>query len=232
MAKRFTDTEKWKKVWFRNLRPKFKCFWQYVTDNCNHAGIWEVDFNLASYLIGTKLDEEEIRQEFKKQFVELEGGKRWFVKDFVEFQYGCLNPSNNAHKSVLSILEKSGVGEGLVCPSLGALDMDKDTDKDMDKDKYTSEDLELSTLLLERIRDNVPTFKQPDLAKWSDHVRLMRDRDERTPEQIRFLIEWCQKDSFWKANILSTKKLREKFDTLVAHAKRGSLLKVTGRGLA
>ena len=48
----------------------------------------------------------------------------------------------------------------------------------------------------------------------------MRRIDKRTEEQIRYLIEWCQQDSFWQGNILSTKKLREKFDTLVAQVKR------------
>ena len=47
MAKRFTDTDKWKKKWFRELKPISKCFWSYLLDNCNHAGIWEVDISLA-----------------------------------------------------------------------------------------------------------------------------------------------------------------------------------------
>ena len=38
--------------------------------------------------------------------------------------------------------------------------------------------------------------------------------DKRTPEEIEEVIRWCQNDSFWQANILSTKKLREKFDQL------------------
>ena len=86
--------------------------------------------------------------------------------------------------------------------------------------KYTEEDLELSKLLLEKIQANTPTFKEPNLDNWADHIRLMRETDNRTPKQIRFLIEWCQQDNFWQANILSTSKLREKFDTLVAQVKR------------
>ena len=50
----------------------------------------------------------------------------------------------------------------------------------------------------------------------------MRRIDKRTPEQIEFTIKWCQQDSFWQANILSTKKLRDKFDTLVAQIKRNN----------
>jgi hypothetical protein len=86
--------------------------------------------------------------------------------------------------------------------------------------KFTQQDLELSELLLSLIQNNNPTFKKPDLDSWAEQVRLMRERDNRTYEQIEFMVKWCQKDTFWQANILSTRKLREKFDTLVAQAKR------------
>ena len=38
--------------------------------------------------------------------------------------------------------------------------------------------------------------------------------DRRTPEEISALIQWSQRDNFWKSNILSMGKLREKFDQL------------------
>lgn len=91
--------------------------------------------------------------------------------------------------------------------------------------KFSNEDLELAQLLVERITANTPTFKAPNVPQWAEQVRLMRERDSRTIEQIRFLIDWCQKDHFWQANILSTKKLREKFDVLVAQVKRSKTSK-------
>ena len=113
------------------------------------------------------------------------------------------------------------------------IDQDRlDKDKTATKVAYNEEDLELSKLLLEKIRGNTPTFKEPNIEKWADHVRLMRERDERTPEQIKFIIEWCQKDNFWQANILSTEKLRAKFDTLVSQTKRSiNITKTKSRGL-
>jgi len=42
----------------------------------------------------------------------------------------------------------------------------------------------------------------------------MLDRDGRTEEHVRAVIDWCQDDTFWKANILSMPKLREQFDRL------------------
>lgn len=94
--------------------------------------------------------------------------------------------------------------------------------------KYISEqsshvekiDVELSNLLLSEIQINLPTFKKPNINSWAQQISRMRRLDKRTPEQIEFVIRWSQKDTFWQSNILSTKKLREKFDQLVGQIKR------------
>ncbi len=152
MAKRFTDSEKWKKPWFRKLKPLYKAFWEYLRDNCDHAGIWQVDFELAAYCIGEDVDQAEAMQLFEKQFIPFAGGKRWLIIDFVEYQYGGLVANNNAHISVINILKKNGVWElfvdrnknqpenpapceGLASPSQGYQDKDKDKVKDQDKDQ-------------------------------------------------------------------------------------------------
>ncbi|WP_256243594.1 Replication protein O [Bacillus sp. V3B] len=80
---------------------------------------------------------------------------------------------------------------------------------------------QLSLRLLHNIRKNNEAFKEPDLQKWSNDIRLMMDRDNRTKEQIAYLIDWCQQDSFWKSNILSPAKLRKQFDQLVIKAEKG-----------
>jgi len=81
-------------------------------------------------------------------------------------------------------------------------------------------DIDLSRLLSDKIKENLTSFKEPNITSWARDIEKMRRIDKRTPEQIKFVIEWCQKNKFWQANILSTKKLREKFDTLVAQIKR------------
>ena len=43
---------------------------------------------------------------------------------------------------------------------------------------------------------------------------LRGDGRDRTPEQIRTTLAWVRADSFWKSNVLSPEKLREKWDTL------------------
>jgi hypothetical protein len=77
-----------------------------------------------------------------------------------------------------------------------------------------SQELELSTLLKNLILQNNPKAKPPNLQKWAKQIDLMLRVDKRTPEEIEQVIRLSQQDTFWRQNILSTEKLREKFDQL------------------
>jgi hypothetical protein len=79
-------------------------------------------------------------------------------------------------------------------------------------------EMKLSKYLFQLMRENNPEAKEPNFQSWSNEVRLMIERDSRKPEQIKNMIDWCQADSFWKGNILSTKKLRDKYDQLKVRA--------------
>lgn len=50
--------------------------------------------------------------------------------------------------------------------------------------------------------------------KWRNEARLMLDRDQRDPHEIRAVIDWCAADPFWSANIHSVPTLRAKYDRL------------------
>jgi len=54
---------------------------------------------------------------------------------------------------------------------------------------------------------------------WIDDIRLLIETDEKTEEQCRLVWKFLSTNNFWKSNILSTKKLREKFDTLLIQLK-------------
>jgi uncharacterized protein YdaU (DUF1376 family) len=77
-------------------------------------------------------------------------------------------------------------------------------------------------LLWDLIRERKPDHKAPDLKAWAKDVDLMIRVDKRTPEKIEAVIRWCQKDSFWQNNILSTAKLRKQFDALDLKRLSGS----------
>jgi hypothetical protein len=89
--------------------------------------------------------------------------------------------------------------------------------------KRFSEDsipFQLADRLLKRIQENHPKFKNPNLQKWAAIVDLMIRRDQRDPINIEKMTDWCQADSFWQSNILSTQKLRDKFDQLFMQMNR------------
>jgi len=148
MAKRFTDTEKWKRDWFLGLTPTEKVFWSYLCDTCSPAGIWAVSWRSAEFHVGAKLDRAKIEKTFSKQIVLLDSGRKWFIVDFITFQYKHLNANNPAHKGAIEELQRYSLlandlsillpintlevpTEELQSPSLGA--KDKDTIKGMDK---------------------------------------------------------------------------------------------------
>jgi len=80
----------------------------------------------------------------------------------------------------------------------------------------SSTELRLASLLLEEIQKNKSSIKEPNLQSWAKAVDLMVRRDGRTPERIEEVIRWCQSDTFWWKNVLSTLKLRKQFDRLEA----------------
>lgn len=90
------------------------------------------------------------------------------------------------------------------------------------KNAYLPEAYILADYLLQRIRQNNPGHKQPNLNAWARHIDLMIRKDKREPTEIRAVIEFCQADHFWKANILSTDKLRVRYDQLNIRRKENA----------
>ena len=101
MAKRFTDTDKWKKGFMRSLPAKYKLLWLYMLDDCNHAGVWETDFEVASIRIGSKISEKDAAKVFARN--------KWFIPKFIDFQYGTLNENSRPHQAVIKLLDKYDV---------------------------------------------------------------------------------------------------------------------------
>lgn len=91
------------------------------------------------------------------------------------------------------------------------------------KKKFAEDSVEykLAMRLFTKIKQNNPDHKDltdSQKQRWADHIRLMIQRDKRSPKQIKNMIDWCQADSFWKQNILSTAKLRKQYDTMAPKA--------------
>ena len=126
-------------------------------------------------------------------------------------------------QSALQGAQQSAMQNGDVCNA------EREREREKEREIVTSEDVtpprpdveQLCRHLQERIVAN--GSKRPNVTKkWRDSARLMLDTDGRTAEQIAYLIDWSQNDEFWKGNILSMPKLREKFDTLRMQSQRTS----------
>ena len=150
MAKRFTDTDKWKDEWYLDLPNDYKIVWQYLLDNCDHAGIYKRNIKQLNFSCNTNITEADLLNVFQKRLTVVADDK-WIINKFCSFQYGdnfLNNKRNKAIDSAINILNNLDLikdnGKGYLTLSLplskGYLtpkdkDQDKGQDKDMDKDK-------------------------------------------------------------------------------------------------
>ena len=109
MAKRFTDTDKWKKAWFRTLDMKHKIAWLFLCDNCDHAGIWDVDMDLFQFQSGVKMTLEELVDGFQGKVRLFDDNTKLWLLPFFEFQYSSSKEGFKAKLSAISILQKHGL---------------------------------------------------------------------------------------------------------------------------
>lgn len=112
--KRFTDTEKWQ-GWFRNLKPVYKCLWFFIHNNCDIAGVWKIDRELAEFQIGVKINWEEAKNLLGDKIYAFNDGRNWLILDFINLQNGnSLNPKSPPHKKIIDLLTHYGIHDKIV----------------------------------------------------------------------------------------------------------------------
>ena len=146
MAKRFCDTDLWQKEWFQELSLKHKVLLKYIFENCDCAGVWNINFRLASFVIGESVSLEDIQyiNSIKKQF-EILDNKNIFVLDFIDFQYGRLSENCKPHKSVIEKLKKYNLFERVLKGYPKGLETLEEKEQEQYKEK--EEDISSSLLL-------------------------------------------------------------------------------------
>jgi|TARA_R100000458_G_scaffold56698_1_gene61900 hypothetical protein len=149
MAKRFLDSSLFEKRWFRKLPSNIKLFYFYMLTKCDHAGMYDVDLELAEFQIGMEIDKDNILK-YIGEHIEIIKDDKWFIKKFPEFQYGVLNPKVKAHASVIKILEKNNCLKGFS----NSLQRVQDKDKDKVKNKKKENKVELHEILDLKQDDN------------------------------------------------------------------------------
>lgn len=134
MPKRITDTEKWKKPFIKSLPVEYKLFYLYLLDDCDHAGIWHIDIEVAEIRLGVKLSLQKARGFFAERIVEFDSGTKWFIPDFISFQYGALDEKNKMYKPVSLLLNKYNL-MGHISPIYGGKEKVKEKEQDNEKVK-------------------------------------------------------------------------------------------------
>lgn len=195
MSKRFTETTKWADPWYRGLTPKLKSFWQYCLDNCDHAGVWPVDFDLASFCIGEKVTKKEVLESFSTRVVFF-GSDKMLVVKFISFQYGTLSPDCKMHRPVFASLSKNRLNydnlKGIDTLSIG-FDTLQDKNKDQDKDQDQEKDSE--TKKTEEPPPGFysdPIFQNPEFREaWDGWVEARR-KARKTPTERAMRLNLAQ----------------------------------------
>jgi hypothetical protein len=139
--------------------------------------------------------------------------KRWYKQ--TKFPKPSERPLNDSPKVVESAPDEP---DGVVEPE--RIGEDRSGEEGIGESEIEIPDAPLSDLLASLVAEN--TGKAPTISKaWIDAERLMLGKDGRGPEEAERLIRWTARDEFWRANVLSMPKFREKYDQLLLTAKRG-----------
>lgn len=90
-----------------------------------------------------------------------------------------------------------------------------------DDPKYASDSFEMQCVeaLIKSCLETYTGSKVPesrkDKEKWADEIERMKRIDKRTEEEIQSALEYAITSPFWKSNIRSAGKFREKFEILI-----------------
>jgi len=193
MAKRFTDSEKWNDPWFCELNSNDKLFWIYIIDNCDHAGIWKVNWPLVKFHIKDFVFNKQV---FNGRIKEL-SSDTWFISKFIDFQYGELNEINRAHLSVINILKKEGAYKGLIRGLQGRKDKDMDMDMDKDKDNTVAKEKFLEFVYLTRQEfdklNNI--LGEPQVKEMIERLNnYIGSKGEKYKSHYHTILSWYKKD--------------------------------------
>ena len=165
MAKRFIDTEIFKDPFVRGLEAPLKTLWIYIFCDCDGAGLWPAELDVACMRLGIEVDEETIKKAFEKKIKMLDDGLTWFIPSFIRIQYNnCIKSNNKAFNQVIPKLLKYDLVDSETLTennktftvyklkegaSQGAYQAPLEKDKEEEKEKVEEKDKEEETVKVE-----------------------------------------------------------------------------------
>jgi len=201
-----------------------------LKEMCGNPVNWEKIWGKVGrcfYVKGEKLFNKRLDKEATKQKDWKEKSSKG-GKESAKVRWGDRGNNKGGYKKVKTKMKAKGnSSSSSPSSSSSSIPFPKDKPKDsLCLEKFQDEDIRLTQLLIDKMTKNNPnssilrclTPKRQEV--WIDECRKLREIDKRTSEQIEQIIIFSQNDSFWKSNILSMPKLREKFDQLWLKAKK------------
>tara|TARA_R100000781_G_scaffold94684_1_gene59000 strand:+ start:6015 stop:6968 length:954 start_codon:yes stop_codon:yes gene_type:complete len=221
MAKRFIDTKIWDKAWFRKLTTKNKLLWIYILTKCDHAGIWDADWEAAEFFIGETVSFNDLPEIIQDKMNYIQGEDQYYIPSFIEFQYGVLKENSKPHLSVIKRLNDKGLLKGidtLKSKNITPKDKDKNKDKDKvkEKDKKIREQEFKNKTLFIGLEVNDISEKQVDnfIDYWTEsneNGKKMRFEMQKTFDIKRRLVKWKDNDKEWSIKKNPIKKIESEF---------------------
>jgi len=156
MAKRLTDSDKWRDEWFSELEALDKLLWIYMLDNCDHAGYYKHARKLCNLLTGCDYSLDDIIEVFGGRVIKVKD-RALIIPKFLMYQYpNGLNSKKPVILSVVKLLEKhdciaiirESLGNGYLmvseslpnhCPTIKSKSKSKDKGKNKSKDNIKKE---------------------------------------------------------------------------------------------
>jgi hypothetical protein len=187
MSKRFTETDKWRDPWFRNLSSQAKQLWLYLLDNCDKVGLIQIDLRLASTDCGQHINETHLA-ELSSRLEDCGNGKHLIPK-FIHFQYGTLSESCKPHRSVIELVRLHGLVEN------GSVGYQYPTRTLQDKTRQDKRGVQGGKPTLEEVKLRGSTIALPDseCEKFFDYYESNGWRVGKNPMKV-----WTAALANWK----------------------------------
>jgi len=142
-CKRFTDIFKWNQVWFRELLPDQKLVFLFLVDECDSAGVWEIDLKMCEFKTGLSIESIGATIEVlihTGRITRIDTGDKLWLTKFIMFQYPKgLKEDYNPHKPIFDSITRNNLDRSKlyttepltnITPTIQGMDMDMDSDSD------------------------------------------------------------------------------------------------------
>jgi len=183
----------------------------------------ELDLNQKGIMINAILDVQFLRKHiddisFKDKILSIvwKGMKHSILKQIDGYCRANKTPYNRELFAPKADFQPSPKADFQPSPKQVQVQVQEEEQEPIVQTKSLDASFKIAEYLLNNILKLNTSFKRPNLNTWAKDIDKAIRIDNRTEEQLKYCIDWIysHEGSFWQKNILSGKKLREKFDTI------------------